>query len=76
MSTTEQTGEARISIVPGKCIGAGNCVEQAEDYFDQDDEAIVIVLNDRVPASDRARIRSAVNVCPVAAIVLTDSAVL
>lgn len=65
---------AEITIVPGKCIGAGNCVEQAEHYFDQNDEdALVVVLQEHVPAEDRAQVERAANVCPVAAIVLKDA---
>lgn len=68
------TNGTHISIAPGKCIGAGNCVEQAEDYFDQnDDDALVVVLQSTVPAEDRARVERAANVCPVAAIVLGDN---
>lgn len=71
---TTDVGPGRISIVPGQCIGAGNCVEQAEDYFDQnDDDAKVIVLNENVPEEDRPMVRRAVNVCPVAAILLADA---
>lgn len=68
------TDDAVITIVPGKCIGAGNCVEQADDYFDQDDDtALVILLKEHVPAADRARIQRAANVCPVAALVVQDA---
>jgi ferredoxin len=64
---------AYITIVGGKCIGAGNCVEIAEEYFDQnDDDATVIVLTDEVSIGSVARVRKAVNVCPVAAIMLTE----
>ena len=74
---TDETAEGplRISIAEGRCIGAGNCVEVAEDYFDQDDDdARVIVLQEMVPAGDQARIRRAVNVCPVQAILLGSAA--
>jgi ferredoxin len=67
------TTDAEITIVPGKCIGAGNCVEQAERYFDQDDDdALVVVKNSHVPAEDRGMVERAANVCPVAAIILKD----
>jgi ferredoxin len=69
-ATTEQ-----ISIIPGRCIGAGNCVEVADSYFDQnDDDATVVLLRDDVPAEDQDTVRRAINVCPVAALALTNSA--
>lgn len=65
----------RISIVPGRCIGAGNCVEVADNYFDQnDDDATVVLLQDEVPLGDQAAVRRAINVCPVAALTMTNSA--
>jgi ferredoxin len=65
-----------ISIVNGKCIGAGNCVEIAESYFDQDDDtALVVVRQHHVEPGDRALVRRAINVCPVAAIVMADAPV-
>ncbi|MCU1614623.1 MAG: fer [Frankiales bacterium] len=69
------TGAAagRLSIVPGRCIGAGNCVDVAESHFDQSDEdATVILLDDTVEQADLQRIRRAVYACPVAAILLQE----
>ncbi len=64
MSTT-------IEVVPRTCIGAGNCVDMADDYFDQnDDDATVIVLANEVTSEDAPRVARAANACPVAAIVL------
>ena len=63
----------RISIEAGRCIGAGNCAGEAEDYFDQDDDdATVIVLREVVAPQDRALVRRAINICPVAAITMDD----
>jgi len=54
------------------CIGAGNCVLAAEDVFDQDDEALVVVLEEH-PSSDRAaEVRNAVAQCPSGALRLED----
>ena len=50
------------------CIGAGNCVLAAEDVFDQDDDATVVVLDDH-PTGERAdRARDAVAQCPSGAL--------
>jgi ferredoxin len=54
------------------CIGAGNCVLAAEDVFDQDDEALVVVLEER-PSDDRATaVRNAVAQCPSGALRLVE----
>ncbi|MDF2976678.1 MAG: ferredoxin [Actinomycetospora sp.] len=42
------------------CIGAGNCVLAAEDVFDQDDEALVVVLEDQPSEDQAAAVRNAV----------------
>lgn len=51
------------------CIGAGNCVLAAESMFDQDDDAVVVVLKDE-PETDReaSAARSAVAQCPSGAL--------
>ncbi len=61
--------EMTIEVLPGKCIGAGSCVEYADDYFDQSDaDATVFLVRTVVEEADRARVERAVNVCPVAAL--------
>ncbi len=68
------TDGERISVLEDKCIGAGNCVEAAEKYFDQDDDtAKVVLLRGVVEPGDGDSVRRAVNVCPVAAILLHGS---
>ncbi len=65
---------AEIKIVPGRCIGAGNCVVEADSYFDQsDDDGLVIVLKSAVPSEDRRLVERAANVCPVTAILVQDT---
>lgn len=54
------------------CIGAGNCVLAAEDVFDQDDDAVVMVLVE-VPSEDQVgEVRNAVTQCPSGALKLVD----
>jgi ferredoxin len=63
-----------IEVLPGKCIGAGSCVEYADDYFDQrDDDATVFLLRAVVDDADDARVERAVNVCPVAALRIREA---
>jgi ferredoxin len=65
----------KLTVVPGKCIGAGSCVEYADDYFDQrDDDATVVILQEDVSEDDRPRVERAVTVCPVAALRLEAAA--
>ncbi len=50
------------------CIQAGNCVMSAGALFDQDDDGIVVVLVDEVPADEEDNAREAVRLCPSQAI--------
>jgi ferredoxin len=54
------------------CIGAGNCVLAAEDVFDQDDEALVVVLEDQPSDDQAAAVRNAVAQCPSGALGLVE----
>jgi ferredoxin len=52
------------------CIGAGLCVLTADTVFDQDDDGIVVVLDER--PSDIATAREAVANCPSGALSLVE----
>ncbi|MET0699715.1 MAG: ferredoxin [Mycobacterium sp.] len=54
------------------CIGAGMCVMTAEAVFDQDDDALVVVLTDEVPDDERKRVDDAVRLCPSGALSLQE----
>lgn len=54
------------------CIGAGMCVLAAEATFDQDDDGLVVLLVDDIPAAEENRVRDAVRLCPSGALALTD----
>ena len=43
-----------------------------QDYFDLDDDALVIVLREDLPDSDRKRVEEAARSCPVSALVVED----
>ncbi|WP_031510418.1 ferredoxin [Streptomyces megasporus] len=63
----------KITVDQDKCCGAGSCVLAAPDVFDQRDEDGVVVLLDPEPAEHlRAAVREAADVCPTAAIALTE----
>ena len=52
------------------CMGYGNCVLGAEDYFDEQD-GVVIVKRATVEQADLPRVEEAVASCPVMALSLT-----
>jgi len=54
------------------CISAGNCVMVAGAVFDQDDDGIVVVLVDEVPAAEEEHAREAVKLCPSQALRVVD----
>jgi ferredoxin len=62
----------RVVIDRTLCIGAGNCVRTAGDVFDQDDEAIVVLLQEFVPADRLDAVVDAVATCPSGALSIVD----
>jgi ferredoxin len=62
----------KISADRDVCIQAGNCVMVADAIFDQDDDGIVVVLVDEVPADEEDHAREAVKLCPSQALKVLD----
>ncbi|MCC4266940.1 MULTISPECIES: ferredoxin [Microbacterium] len=54
------------------CQGYANCVVAADDYFDIDDEGLVVLLKTEVPDSERTRVEEAARSCPVSALWVED----
>lgn len=54
------------------CIGAGNCVLAAENVFDQDDDAMVVVLDEAPEGADAQKARDAVGSCPSGALSIEE----
>ena len=54
------------------CQGYANCVVAADDYFDIDDEGLVVLLKTEVPDSERTRVEEAARSCPVSALWVVD----
>ncbi|MEU8800851.1 ferredoxin [Spirillospora sp. NPDC048819] len=50
------------------CQGYASCVVAADDYFDIDDDGLVVLLAAEVPEADRERIDRAARSCPAAAL--------
>lgn len=62
----------KISADRDVCISAGNCVMVASAVFDQDDDGIVVVLVDDVPADEEEHAREAAKLCPSQALRVAD----
>ena len=56
----------------GACQGYANCVIGAPEYFDLDDDGVVVLLRSEVPEADRARVTEAARSCPVSALTVED----
>ncbi|MGO1768447.1 MAG: ferredoxin [Microbacterium sp.] len=54
------------------CQGYANCVVGASDYFDIDDDGVVVLLQTNVPESERQRVLEAARSCPVSALKVVD----
>ncbi|MGC7094316.1 ferredoxin [Amycolatopsis lurida] len=64
----------KITVDEDKCCGAGSCVLAAPDVFDQRDEDGVVMLLEAEPAEHlRTAVREAADVCPAAAISLSEA---
>jgi len=59
----------RIRVNEHKCVGAGQCVMAAPQIFDQrEEDGVVVLLHDHAGADLEPSVRTAVELCPVAAI--------
>lgn len=50
------------------CEGYGNCVAAAEEFFELDDEGMVVLRRVEFDEGDRTRVTEAVRSCPAAAL--------
>ena len=62
----------RIRADRSVCIGSGNCVLVAADLFDQDEDAVVVLLADMPSAGQEDAAREAVNRCPSGALSVVE----
>ena len=46
------------------CISSGNCMMVSEELFDADDDGIVVLRTEEVPADEEDHAREAVKICP------------
>ncbi|GAB3553589.1 ferredoxin [Actinopolyspora lacussalsi] len=65
----------KIAVDEEKCCGAGQCVLLAPEVFDQrDDDGVVILLDEQPPENLYGPVREAADVCPAAAIGVSEGA--
>lgn len=63
----------KVVIDKAKCVSAGNCVANAPDVFDQDeDDGSVILINENPPAELADAVRAAEIACPASVITVID----
>jgi ferredoxin len=60
----------RLTVDAELCEAYGNCVFEAEDYFELQDEGGVRLLRTQVGRGDQERVELAVASCPVSALLL------
>ncbi|GAA5062064.1 ferredoxin [Streptomyces sp. SID10815] len=60
----------RIHLDRDKCIGSGQCVLAAPEWFDQDEDGIAVVLVESVPEKEWDEVNRAAYTCPALAISL------
>lgn len=62
----------RITVDTARCVGSGMCVLTAGDVFDQhQDDGTVIVRRPEPPTETQDAVRTAADLCPAAAIILS-----
>ncbi|WP_425246214.1 ferredoxin [Streptomyces sp. NEAU-NA10] len=62
----------KVELEADKCVASGQCVLAAMQVFDQDDDGIAILLEERIGPDLVDDVREAVAICPAAAIRLVE----
>ena len=63
--------DVKITVERGRCIGAGQCLLNAPELFDQDDEGAVVVLEEQPSHEQEPAARAAEHACPARVITLS-----
>ncbi|MCK9903752.1 ferredoxin-1 [Parafrankia colletiae] len=63
---------ARLTVDESCCVGAGRCVSVAPALFDQDEDGLVVVVHEVLPAGALPAAHEAADLCPSRAITVTD----
>ncbi|MFF1902940.1 ferredoxin [Kitasatospora sp. NPDC058218] len=62
-----------ITVDTTRCIGAGQCVLNAPEVFDQDEDGLVTVVTRRPAAAEWPDVRRAGGLCPSRAITVHEA---
>lgn len=63
----------KVTVDKTKCVSAGNCVANAPDVFDQDeDDGSVVLLDETPPPEYFEAVRAAVLACPASVIGIAE----
>ena len=62
----------KVHVDQDRCVGAGNCLVQAPEVFDQRDDGIVVLLQGEPPEDLHEAVRDAVVTCPALAISIEE----
>ena len=62
----------KVQVDQERCVGAGNCVVQAPEIFDQGEDGIVLLLQAEPPEQLHEAARDAAITCPALAITIED----
>ncbi|CAM5538397.1 MULTISPECIES: ferredoxin [Streptomyces] len=62
----------RVTVDKEQCVGAGQCVLNAPDVFDQDDDGVVVLLREEPDGQDREAVRTAGDLCPSASVTVHE----
>ncbi|MDH6114865.1 ferredoxin [Kitasatospora sp. MAP12-15] len=53
-----------VTVTADRCVGAGQCVLNAPEVFDQGEDGLVTVLRERPAPEEHAAVRLAGSLCP------------
>lgn len=63
----------RAHVDHSLCQGYGNCVMEAPEVFELDEHGLSIVIKENIDdPGEQARVRTAVELCPMSAISITE----
>lgn len=62
----------RVIADGGLCQGYANCIMDAGEIFDLDEDGLVIVLKEQISEEERAQVETAIANCPVSALSLAE----
>lgn len=62
----------RVIADGGLCQGHANCIMDAGEIFDLDEDGLVVVLKEEISEDERAMVETAIANCPVSALSLVE----